>query len=299
MELRQLEYFLAVADHANFTRAAEALHVAQPWVSAQVRRLERELGHELFDRSSRVLRLTEFGKALLPLAGMALQTVGEIRTTADSMAGVLCGNLAIGTVSHPLPLLADALAAFHEAHPAVSITLTEARSDQLTAAVLERQLDVAIVGRAAPPPPQLCEQILAKQNIVAIVRRDDPLAGRVSVTLAELRNRALISHPEGSGIRAILDQACLATGFAPHIAFETSSVDMMSYLVARDLGVAVTPELPGDRLDTLRQIELSDQAMSGRLTLVWKGKGVSPETVAFAACVSELCRKETDLVGAP
>ncbi|MGH3723103.1 MAG: LysR family transcriptional regulator [Mycobacterium sp.] len=299
MELRQLEYFLAVADHANFTRAAEALHVAQPWVSAQVRRLERELGHELFDRSSRVLRLTEFGRTLLPLAGMALQTVGEIRTTADAMAGVLCGNLAIGTVSHPLPLLADALAAFHEAHPAVSITLTEARSDQLTSAVLERQLDVAVIGRAAPPPPQLCEQVLAKQNIVAIVHRDDPLAGRASVTLEELRNRALISHPDGSGIRAILDQACLARGFAPHIAFETSSVDMMGHLVTRDLGVAVAPALPQDRLGGLRQIELSERAMSVLLTLVWRGKGVTPETAAFAAYVSELCREEANLVSAP
>ncbi|MEU9807568.1 LysR family transcriptional regulator [Mycobacterium sp. NPDC050853] len=299
MELRQLEYFLVVADHASFTRAAEALHVAQPWVSAQVRRLERELGHELFDRSSRALKLTEFGKALVPLAEMALQTVGEIRTTADAMAGILCGRLAIGTVAHPLPLLADALAAFHEAHPAVSITLTEASSDQLTAAVLERHLDMAVVGRAAPPPPQLCEQLVAQQNIVAIVHRDDPLAGRASITLAELQNRPLISHPQGSGVRAILDQACLATGFAPRIAFETSSVDMMSHLVTRGLGIAVAPELPRDRLDGLRQIDLSDQVMRGRLALVWRGKAVTPETVAFAAHISEQFRKEANLVGAP
>lgn len=93
MELRQLEYFLAVAEHANFTRAAEALHVAQPWVSAQVRRLERELGNELFDRSSRVLRLTEFGKALLPLAGAALRTVGEIRSAADAMGECCAASL--------------------------------------------------------------------------------------------------------------------------------------------------------------------------------------------------------------
>lgn len=299
MELRQLEYFRAVADHASFTRAAEALHVAQPWVSAQVRRLERELGHELFDRSSRALNLTEFGRALRPLAEMALETVDKIRLAADAMAGELCGRLAIGAVAHPLPLLADALAAFHLIHPAVSITLTEARSDQLIAAVLERQLDMAVVGRAATLPPQLCEQLLAPQNIVAIVHGDDPLAGRASITVEDLRDRALISHPQGSGIRTILDRACMAAGFVPHIAFETSSVDMMGHLVTRDLGVAVAPGLSPDRLDRIRQIDISDRVMRGRLALVWRVKGATLEAEAFAAYVSELCGAEGNLVGAP
>lgn len=296
MELRQLEYFLAVAEHANFTRAAEALHVAQPWVSAQVRRLERELGNELFDRSSRVLRLTEFGKTLLPLAGAALGTVGEIRSAADAVAGVLAGQLSIGTVPHSLPLLAEALAVFRKAHPAVAVTLTEARSDQLATAVLERQLHMAVMGWVAPPPPQLREQIVAKENIVALVHRDDPLAARDSVALAELRNRALISHPQGCEIRETLDQACLATGFTPRIVFETSSADMMRHLVAHDLGVAVTPKLAPDQLGGLRQIDLSDRTMSGQLSLIWRGKGATPEVVAFAACVDELCRKEANLV---
>ncbi|WP_457138481.1 LysR family transcriptional regulator [Mycobacteroides abscessus] len=296
MELRQLEYFLAVAEHANFTRAAEALHVAQPWVSAQVRRLERELGNELFDRSSRVLRLTEFGKALLPLAGAALRTVGEIRSAADAMAGVLCGQLAIGTVPLPSPLLAEALAAYRRAHPAVTVTLTEARSDQLATAVVERRLDMAVMAWLAQPPSQLRERILAKENIVAVVHRDDPLAGRESVALAELRDRALISHPQGCEIRTKLDQACLATGFTPRVVFETSSADMMRHLVVRDLGVAVTPRLPREQLGRLRQIDLSDRAMSGRLSLLWRGKGATLEAVAFAACIDELCRKDANLV---
>lgn len=261
--------------------------------------MERELGHELFDRSSRALNLTEFGKALRPLAEMALQTVDKIRLAADAMAGELCGRLAVGAVAHPLPLLADALAVFHHAHPAVSITLTEARSDQLMAAVLERQLDMAIVGQAASSPPQLCEQLLAPQNIVAIVHDDDPLADRASIALGDLRDRALISHPQGSGIRAILDRACMAAGFAPNIVFETSSVDMMGHLVTRDLGVAVAPELPRERLDRIQQIHLSDQVMRGRLALVWRGQGATLETEAFAAYVSELCGADDTRVGAP
>lgn len=296
MELRQLEYFLAVAEHANFTRAAEALHVAQPWVSAQIRRLERELGNELFDRSSRVLRLTRFGKAALPLAGAVLRAVDEIRSAADAMVGVLAGKLTIGTVAHSLPLLADALAVFRKAHPAVAVMVTEGSSDRLTAAVLERQLDMAVMGWATVPPPQLREQVLVRESIVAVVHGGDPLAGRESIALAELRNRAIISHPQGCEIRTTIDQACLATGFTPRVVFETSSADMMRHLVIRDLGVAVTPKLPNDLLGQLRQIDLSDQAMSGRLSLVWRGKGATLEAIAFAACVDELSRREADFV---
>lgn len=296
MELRQLEYFLAVAEHANFTRAAEALHVAQPWVSAQIRRLERELGNELFDRSSRVLRLTRFGKAALPLAGAVLRAVDEIRSAADAMVGVLAGKLTIGTVAHSLPLLADALAVFRKAHPAVAVMVTEGSSDRLTAAVLERQLDMAVMGWATVPPPQLREQVLVRENIVAVVHGGDPLAGRESIALAELRNRAIISHPQGCEIRTTIDQACLATGFTPRVVFETSSADMMRHLVIRDLGVAVTPKLPNDLLGQLRQIDLSDRAMSGRLSLVWRGKGATLEAIAFAACVDELSRREADFV---
>lgn len=296
MELRQLEYFLAVAEHANFTRAAEALHVAQPWVSAQIRRLERELGNELFDRSSRVLRLTRFGKAVLPLAGAVLRAVDEIRSAADAMVGVLAGKLTIGTVAHSLPLLADALAVFRKAHPAVAVMVTEGSSDRLTAAVLERQLDMAVMGWATVPPAQLREQVLVRENIVAVVHGGDPLAGRESIALAELRNRAIISHPQGCEIRTTIDQACLATGFTPRVVFETSSADMMRHLVIRDLGVAVTPKLPNDLLGQLRQIDLSDRAMSGRLSLVWRGKGATLEAIAFAACVDELSRREADFV---
>ncbi|OAT66218.1 LysR family transcriptional regulator [Mycobacteroides immunogenum] len=296
MELRQLEYFLAVAEHANFTRAAEALHVAQPWVSAQIRRLERELGNELFDRSSRVLRLTRFGKAVLPLAGAVFRAVDEIRSAADAMVGVLAGKLTIGTVAHSLPLLAEALAVFRKAHPAVAVTVTEASSDRLTAAVLERQLDMAVMGWATVPPPQLREQVLVRENIVAVVHGGDPLAGRESIALAELRDRAIISHPQGCEIRTTIDQACLATGFTPRVVFETSSVDMMRHLVIRGLGVAVTPKLPNEQLGQLRQIDLSDRAMGGRLSLVWRGKGATLEAIAFAACVDELSRREADFV---
>ena len=118
MELRQLEYFVAVAEERNFTRAAAKVHVAQPGVSAQIRRLERELGQELLDRGGRSVRLTEAGAAVLPYARAALAAV-------DELAGLLRGHIAIGTVTSHNVDLPGLLAEFHDDHPAVEITLAE------------------------------------------------------------------------------------------------------------------------------------------------------------------------------
>jgi DNA-binding transcriptional LysR family regulator len=99
MELRQLEYFVAVVDEANFTRAAVKVHVAQPGVSAQIRRLERELGQDLLDRSGRTVRVTQAGGVVLPYARAALAAVANARLAVDELTGLMRGRLTIGTVT--------------------------------------------------------------------------------------------------------------------------------------------------------------------------------------------------------
>src|ERR1044072_7627155 len=153
MELRQLAYFVAVAEERNFTRAAEREHVAQPGVSAQIRRLERELGQELLDRSGRSVRLTEAGEAVLPYARGALAALEGARQAVGELTGLLRGEVAVGTVTSHTADLPDLLAEFHDAHPAVEITLSEANSDQLLEGLRTGRLDAAIVsvGREAAP----------------------------------------------------------------------------------------------------------------------------------------------------
>src|SRR5215469_7278800 len=130
MELRQLEYFVAVADERNFTRAAAKLHVTQPGVSAQIRQLERELGHPLLDRSGRATALTEAGQAVLPFARAALGAVAGARLAADELSGLLRGHVAVGMVSQCASLdIPDLLAGYHHRHPAIEITLAESSSD--------------------------------------------------------------------------------------------------------------------------------------------------------------------------
>lgn len=156
MELRQLEYFAAVAEEANFTRAAARVHISQSGVSAQVRALEKELGAELFDRSGRTARLTEAGREALPYAQAALDAVANLRQTVDQVQGLVRGHLTIGMVigCEVKPLFA-ALAAFHREHPAIELELAEDNSDQLVAGVRTSLYDISLVGLARRTPEHL------------------------------------------------------------------------------------------------------------------------------------------------
>ncbi len=148
MELRQLEYFVTVADQRSFTRAAELLHVAQPGVSSQLRQLEREIGQDLLDRSGRRVRLTAAGAAVLPYARAALSAAGGVREVADELAELRRGQAAFGMVTGCGGIgVPDLLAAFHAAHPAIEISLLEDASDRLAAGVRDGSLDVALIGR--------------------------------------------------------------------------------------------------------------------------------------------------------
>ncbi|TYB56639.1 LysR family transcriptional regulator, partial [Nonomuraea sp. PA05] len=243
MELRQLEYFVAVAEEAGFTRAAARLHVAQPGVSAQIRQLERELGEPLFDRSGRGARLTAVGEAVLPYARAALAAVSGMRQVADEFTGLLRGRVVMGAVATPSVLdLPGMLAAFHERHPAVEISLVEPGAEQLLDGVAGGRFDLGLLGLGAPLPPGLDVQVVVDQALVAVVHRRHELAGARSIRIAELKGLPLISLPPGTGLRTTLEEVCGRAGFAPHVAFEAGEPYVLGQLAARGLGVAVLPE---------------------------------------------------------
>jgi DNA-binding transcriptional LysR family regulator len=272
MELRQLEYFVAVAEEANFTRAAAKVRVAQPGVSAQIRRLERELGQTLLDRSGRTVRLTAVGAAVLPYARAALAAVAGASLAVDELTGLMRGRVAVGTVIACSSLaVADLLADFHKAHPAVEITLSEANSDLLLESLLDGRLDLALVALAGAPPQGIETQVVVDESLVAAVSHGDALAGRTTVTLDALRERALVSLPRGTGVRSCVDDACATLGFQPRVAFEASDLGMVAQLAGRGLGVAILPEsVASAHADTVHAITITRPRLRGSVELAWR-----------------------------
>jgi DNA-binding transcriptional LysR family regulator len=286
MELHQLAYFVAVAEEGNFTRAAQRLHVAQPGVSAQVKRLERELGQELLDRSGRTVRLTDVGAAALPHARAALAAVQGVREAVEELAGLVRGQVAIGAVTSAGPVgLPDLLAGFHERYPAVEITLSEANSDTMLAALREGRLDLAVVGLSTAPPPGIATQVLFDEPFLAVAAPRGPLAGRDEVAIGDLDGLPLMALPKGTGLRTALDAAFARAGLTPRIAFEAADPNVLVQLATRGLGVAIVPEsLARYHQAELQVIGISGPGLRGVLALAWRTEGpLSPAARALIA----------------
>jgi len=287
MELRQLAYFVAVVEEANFTRAAARVHVAQPGVSAQIRRLERELGQDLLDRSGRTVRVTAAGAAVLPYARSALTAIASARQAVDELTGLLHGHLTIGTlasISSAEVDLAGLLARFHHDHPGVEVTLSVANSDDLIQALRTGRLDLAFVALGTGPPAGIGAHVLASEPLVAVVsRHDPPAATTTTITVAALAGRKLISLPRGTGLRSALDDACAAAGFTPHIAFEAGDPRVLAELAAHGLGVAIVPRSVADaRREQLHTLAITEPALQGRIALAWRTDGpISPPARAL------------------
>ena len=283
MELRQLEYFVTVVDQASFTRAAEELHVAQPGVSAQIRRLEREFGQQLLDRSGRTVRPTQAGEAVLRYAREALGAADGARHAVDELSGMVRGRVAVGMVVACSSIdLADLLAEYHRDHPGVEISLSEADSADLIDRLLAGRLDVAFIGLGMIDPPGLELQVIADEPIVAGVGKTDPLATHDRIELEALLERSLISLPRGTGLRSCLDAACARAGLKPRIALEGTNLGILAQLADRGLGVAILPESVAlAQRDNLHAIAI-DPPLRGRVALAWRSEGpVSPAARAL------------------
>jgi len=275
MELRQLEYFVAVAEEENFTRASERVHVAQSGVSAQIRRLERELGQQLFERTSRAVRMTEVGAAVLPYARAALDAVAGVRAAVDELGGLVRGRVSVGMIVAGSALeLPNLLAGFHREFPGIEITVAEGNSDRLLELLAAGELDLAFVGLSTPPPAGIETALLSDEQLAAAVAPGDPLAHRTQISLKALRDRALIALPRGTGMRKALDDGCAAAGFQPRIAFEASDPVMLAEFAARGLGVAILPRSLADaRAEQLRAATIISPELRSRLELAWRAAG--------------------------
>ncbi|MDH6279068.1 LysR family transcriptional regulator [Prescottella agglutinans] len=276
MELRQLEYFVAVAEEANFTRAAARVHISQSGISAQIRQLENELGALLFDRSARVTTLTGAGEAALPHARATLAAARAVRESVDDVNQLIRGRLAVGMVTAcTVTPLFDALSACRRAHPGIVVDLVEDNSDRLVDRVRGGTLDIALVGVAEQPPADLASLTIVSERIVAVVPAGHPLTALPATRLSDVCVYPLICMPVGTGIRTVLDRGCAGMAVTPHIAMQASAPDAVADLAARGLGVAILSESMAASYPDLVPVVVEDVDIAAVLALVWR-PGPSP-----------------------
>jgi DNA-binding transcriptional LysR family regulator len=271
MELRQLEYFVAVAQEANFTRAAERVHISQSGVSAQIRQLEHDLGATLIDRSGRSATLTTAGTAAMEHARVVLASVDAMRHAVDDVTGLVRGRLVVGMVTAcTVTGLFDALAAFHRAHPSVEITLVEENSDRLIEGVRTGATDLALIGAAGQAPPGLDALTIVSEKLIAAVPVGHQLAHRRHATLADISAFPIVCLPKGTGIRNVFDQACAAQGIAADIAMQASATAAVADLAIRGLGVAILSEsMAANYVGRLTALAIEDIETPAVLALIW------------------------------
>jgi len=295
MELRHLRTIAAVARHGSFTKAAEELYLAQSAISQQIRRLETELGVEVFRRTSRRVELTAEGRVILGYAQRVLAEVDGLQSELEELTGLLRGNLRIGGVYPTGPYdLFGMLADFRAAHPGVAIHMVEDTQDGVLAALEADELDCAF---SALNPDALGNEFAAtllwEDEIVVAMPIGHRLGARKQVTFEELAAEDLIAYRENSALRRRLEGTMADRGLEPRNAFICTEMAAVRGLTSKGLGVAVMPrsvaEQPGPPVE-LRPI--GPERLTWPIALVWRAaRRQSPAGKAFLKVALDYAEK--------
>ncbi|MGA8116259.1 MAG: LysR substrate-binding domain-containing protein [Actinocatenispora sp.] len=246
MQLQQLAYFLAVAQHRHFTRAAEAVHVAQPSLSQQIRALEHELGAVLFSRARGNIALTPAGETLLPLARRILADVDTARLEVQELATLRRGRVRLGaTPSLCTGLLPEVLREFRRQYPGIQLMIEENGSRDLVRELAEGELDLALIilPLHATDPALATTALLREQLVVASSPATAPITHRRRLRVTDLRDQPLVMFRRGYDLREFTVGACQDAGFVPTFAIEGGEMDAVLGFVAAGLGIAVVPSM--------------------------------------------------------
>jgi DNA-binding transcriptional LysR family regulator len=245
MEIRWLEAFVAVAEELHFGRAANRLQMAQSPLSQTIRRLERELGVTLFDRSTRSVALTPAGEALLPHAHRVFEELELARQATRAVSGVFYGTVSIGfsgALNHrTLPPLTRAV---RQRYPEVALKLVGRVMTRDGVAQIEQgALDLAFVSLPLDPSPLVRTRLVGREPLGIALPVDHPLATEAEVDLVDLAADGFITTPAalGSGLQETGLRACVDAGFRPRVVQEITDPFMILTLVAAGVGVALMP----------------------------------------------------------
>src|SRR5215204_3462618 len=266
MELRQLRYAEAVARHRHFTRAAEELHVAQSALSHQIRRLEAELGTELFARTSRTVVPTEAGEAVAARARQVLAEVDGVREEVDDLEGLVKGRITIGAL---LPA------------GAVDVPLQEGTAGDMLRHLARDEIDAAFSLLASEPPESLVAERVSVDELVAAFP-PGTAPGRGPVSAATVGRGVILTPRSGSATKTALEEFFAAAGVPFHVSCESGDPFLLRCLVSAGFGTAVLPRSLTERKGPAVDVRPLRPAVRLPVAMLWRrDRRLSPAARTF------------------
>ncbi|UUZ83388.1 LysR family transcriptional regulator [Paenibacillus sp. P26] len=237
MELRQLEYFIAVCEELHFTKAAEKMGISQPNLSLQIKALEEEIGTPLFDRIGKRIALTDAGEVLLRHSRGLFQNLQNAYHELGELRDHQGGRLAVGVLPSELdfrltPLFID----FHHRFPKIRLKIVS--TIDIARLVLDTEIDIGIA-LIPPSDPRLVILPLSREEYGLVVSERHELAGQESIPIAGLKDLPMVMYPKGFWGRELVENCCREHGFGLHIAIETTSNPSMFRFVGENIGATV------------------------------------------------------------
>lgn len=289
MDLRDLEYFLAVVEAKSVTRAARRVHAAQPTLSHALNRLETELGERLLERKAKApLRLTDAGELVAARARQALSSVTAMRDDLAALRGQVAGQLRIAAIqSLSATLLPGVLSRLAREYPAIKPSVRTLAAESIARAVASGRADVGLVAGAPRSALRgLSVKLLFEEPLVALMRRGDALARAKRLRLSQLAGRELLLVPDGTFLSDMVHEACERAGFVPRVRLTLASAEALRETVRAGLGLTILPRgyvSPTDR--DLVAVPLSHPTPKREVLLVERGAAglVTPRAVAVFA----------------
>ena len=291
MDLGQLEAYLQVAEHRNFSRAAEALGLTQPSVTARIQALERDLRESLFERNGRGVRLTEVGEAFLPHVQRVLKALHDGKDAVQSLRKLELGTLRLGaapTIStYVLPAL---LKEFSSRYPGLDVSVRTDYSQQIVQMVLADEVQMGLERGTTHPEVETVP--LYSDDVILVTAADDAFAEQGAVDIKDIATRRLIMFNRGSSYYALVDNALREAGVPVSPAMELDNMEATKKMVEEGLGIALLPRVAvAQEIDRgeLREIEIRKMAMPRReVALIYRrGRPLSRAAEAFIKLLEE------------
>lgn len=295
MNLRELQYLVALAEHRNFGRAAEVCLVSQPTLSTQIRKLEEELGVALVERAPRNVLLTAAGAEIVERARRALHEVEQIRVAARRWNQPGAGSVRLGVFPTLGPyLLPHVVPRIGERFPRLELLLVEDKSDALLERLDEGGLDAAILATPVQHAQLHCETLFDEPFLLAVPRRH-PLARRAAVDVAELAAHDLMLLEDGHCLREQALDICHMAGGTEAARFRATSLETLRQMVLAGSGITLLPQLaataPTPHAEGIRLLRFAGEPPGRRVALFWrKSSALDDVLAAVAAIVREAAR---------